>query len=322
MSRVSRSAEAQIENGFNLAEKGAVFSAQVEFIDAFRSVAHALDAASGTQHHSRALNAGLIALQEADDFLPRGAALESDMDLSKPIALHRTPVLKKSDARNLTHLLAIQRYYAYAEEQLARAGECEPTASRALYGLARLQPFLDSGKGDEAQLIAPRTIALHRAALRIDPQNYRAANELGVVLANHGQLEQAREAFLKSLAVCPQPEVLRNLTVVCKALGEDSLAAEAKRNYEAQLGERRKHFPLGAAETGAAPNVKWVEPAKFSRDVDVSGARAPANPARSPMGSKATSAPPATGAAPRTYWFTNLMGRNWPPPPKQPAKTE
>ena len=46
-----------------------------------------------------------------------------------------------------------------------------------------------------------RATLFHQTALLIDPANYRAANELGVLLAKSGQWQYARTYLLHSLTV-------------------------------------------------------------------------------------------------------------------------
>ena len=75
------------------------------------------------------------------NFAPENAHRGTNPNLGQLIATHCTPVIK-SDLRQMTPLLALQRYYAYAGEQLAAAGGHEPAASLALYGWARLQSAL------------------------------------------------------------------------------------------------------------------------------------------------------------------------------------
>ena len=56
-----------------LAGRRAYFSAREEFIQALRTLSQAMDVQHGTNAHSAALAAGMRALEEAKDFVPRGA---------------------------------------------------------------------------------------------------------------------------------------------------------------------------------------------------------------------------------------------------------
>ena len=81
-----------------------------------------------------------------------------------------------------------------------------------------------------------QAIALFRAALIAGPQNYQAANELGVMLAENGQLELARDLLIRSVAVSPQVTTWKNLAVVHKRAGEGDLA----KRRESGLGPAKK----------------------------------------------------------------------------------
>lgn len=106
---VSVQADALARHAFGLAERGALYSARSEFIQTLRVVAQGLDTTRGVNEHSRALASGLRALKAADDFMPRGARLEADLDLERLIATHRTPVLQSHDVSQLTPVAALQR---------------------------------------------------------------------------------------------------------------------------------------------------------------------------------------------------------------------
>ena len=67
-----------VQRACRLAQRGAVYAAQAEFIQVIRRVALANDAECGTDQHSRALAEGLRALDEAVDFVPVGTGLEAN----------------------------------------------------------------------------------------------------------------------------------------------------------------------------------------------------------------------------------------------------
>ena len=55
------------------------------------------------------LEEALRALDEAGDFQPRGAGLESNLNIEMLVAGHQTPVLKDADLKKVTALAALQR---------------------------------------------------------------------------------------------------------------------------------------------------------------------------------------------------------------------
>ena len=165
------------------------------------------------------------AFQEANDFAPRGSRLESDLDLAQVVSGHGTPVLKNENVDHLAPIAAQQWYLEYAQQQLAFAGGHLPAASQALYVLARIYTVLDKTQLETQMLCLPQAVALHQAALAVDPRNGRAANELGVLLVRFGQWEDARQVFLHSISVLPAPETWHNLSVVQARMGELELRA-------------------------------------------------------------------------------------------------
>lgn len=265
MRAVNRRAEEAIRHAFALARRGATYSARTELIETLRMLAEALDLQAKSREHSDALKRGFRALQEAEDFQQRGLA--ADLDMEVLIAAHQTPVLKHSDLSNLTPLVALQRYYTYAQQQLIVAGGGQATASVALYGLGRLQTI---GNEEDADEVAPQAMVFHQAALMVDPMNYKAANELGVLLARFGQYGQARDMLVHSVRVRPQPESWHNLAEVHEQLGEHELARRAA--YEGKLAARHGN--------SVDSPVRWVEPAALAGITGPSAAAQP--PAAAP----------------------------------------
>jgi hypothetical protein len=281
---VSHRAEEHIQYGFDLATRGALHSAQAEFIQAVRIVAEGLDTESGAQVHDAALTAALRALQEAEDFAPEDAHRGSSHNLPQLIATHRTPVLKGADLGQTTPLLALQKYYAYASDQLAAAGGHEPAASLALYGWARLQgPLAATTSGGGLQ--DPRAIALHQAALNIDPRNYLSANEWAVLMARYGEMEAARQLLVHSLSLAQRSETWHNLSVVLGNLGRASESRDAAARAEKLSASERSNQQ---SQNGM---IYWVDTTAFSQSADT-----PAIAGSAPAAPKAAAAPAAKTA--------------------------
>jgi tetratricopeptide (TPR) repeat protein len=262
MEAIGARAEELTRRGSSLAERGALYSARAEFIQALRLIAQSLDAQTGRQDHGRALAAGLRALKEADDFAPQGSQLDAELDVGRIVAGHRTPVLKVTAASGHTPLTALQCYYSFAQDRLAAACGGHPAGSAALYGLAKLQIALAGAADHEDTMYGPKAMTLHRAALLVNPQHHMAANELGVLLARYGQLQLARHALLQSIGARPRAETWHNLSVVHERLGEIQLAQQARR--EAELANRRTRDRRAAAhmsQVGAL--IRWVDAAEF-----------------------------------------------------------
>ena len=96
---IARQADRHVRHGFDLAGKGAYFAARAEFVAALRLLAQGLDAEHQTKAHSQSLSAALMALQEAEDFIPKGSQLEADLDLPASSPAIARPCSKTSTTR-------------------------------------------------------------------------------------------------------------------------------------------------------------------------------------------------------------------------------
>lgn len=299
MSAVVQQAAAHVRQGFDLANRGAHFSARAEFLHAVRVVAQGLDAQQKTGRHSLALAAGMRAVEEADDLVPRGTRLEGDIDVYTATRPHQTRVLKDIKAGELTPQAALQRYYAYAEEQFATAAGGERTAASALYAIGKLHALWASQQMPTVVAAEAKAVVFYQAALLVDPTNAIAANDLAVLLARVGRLEQARALLVRAVQQNPQPAVWHNLSVVHARLGEAELARLARENAMRTSGGVD---PANAQAVVAMQSVKWVDPKTFASsarpatDLPAPAARATATPAE-------PAAAQNQPAAKTTRWF-------------------
>ena len=256
----------RIRYAVDLAERGALYSSRAEFRAVLKVCALSADAREDSTAYSEALRQAFAALQEADDFAPSRDRIATREDLTSLVNTHRTPILKDSETERLSPIYALQSYYAFAEERLIVACGGMSESSQALYGLAKLQVLMAT----ETTLGGPKAIAFYRAAIAIDPENYRAANELGVLLARYGQYYEAVEALSHCLNISPQPETWRSLAKVYRHLGDDDSAAYATERHRLAL-RARKSGKLQPPK----PATEWVDPVVFT------GKAPSADPARS-----------------------------------------
>lgn len=265
---VAPQAQAHIDYALNLAGRGAVQSAHAEFIMALDLIADALDAdtRNATRAHARAVQAGLTAIEETKDFVPADTPHDIEINLAQLTATHQTPVLKNVDITHLTRAEALQSYHAYATQQLAFAGDRSAIASSALYGLGRSASITMAGAATRNPLGAPNAMALYQAALLVDPQNYMASNELGVLMARYGDLEGAASQLAHSISVRPQVETWHNLAMVYGRMGQPERAEQAEREREKLLVAARSRGTLGENPTnvGSRPILQWVDVNTFA----------------------------------------------------------
>jgi tetratricopeptide (TPR) repeat protein len=268
---IARQADQQTRHGLDLAGRGAYFAARSEFITALRLVAQGLDTDGKSKIHGKSLAAGLTALKEAEDFLTGGARLEADLDLPAIIAGHGTPVLKDADIASVTALTALKSYFTFAQEKLAQAEGSEVAGSMALHALGKLHEELAKGKGPGTKAAGPKAIVFYQAALLVCPQNFMAANDLGVMLTRNGNYEDARKMLEYSLSLRKQSNVWHNLAVVYEYLGRTDKAQQAQQQaiIALQMEQARRQNML----VGAGDQVCWVDENTFSQAYNPSGIR-------------------------------------------------
>jgi tetratricopeptide (TPR) repeat protein len=260
---VARQADVHVGRGFRLAERGALFTARAELRQALRLSAAALDDQRNTGAHSRALNNGLRALSEVQDFLAVVRATGRAGRSVEAIAQsHQTPILHGEPSEDLSASLAVERYLSYAQEQLAvAAGDLQPAAS-ALYALGKLEM---AAATDIGSLESSRAAVYLQAALIVNPQHALAANELGVLLARHGRLPEAKAALSHTLRIASLPAAWRNLSIVHHGLGEMDLAGQADREWR-QAADAQSNL----ATAQGTPAIQWVDPATFAQSTQAS----------------------------------------------------
>jgi tetratricopeptide (TPR) repeat protein len=249
---VVEQADLLVRRGFDLAQRGAIYSARAQFTRALELIAEALDSTSGSDFHRQALAAGLTAIKESEDFQPR--SIEQPLDVAAILQAHRTPILKHDQPQSLSSSAASQRYLSYAQEQLAVSVGGRIPGSIALYGLGRAT-LTGAAAKTPSPFVNARAITYYQAALLVNESNHLAANELGVLLAKVGRWEQAQAMLERSLTGTSQAESLHNLAVVYRKLGKPDLAAKAEAQSLAISGNRDVR----------APGVRWLDASTFAQ---------------------------------------------------------
>jgi tetratricopeptide (TPR) repeat protein len=256
---VCQQADALNRHGFELAQRGAIYSARQEYRQSLQTIADALDAQRGSGAHRRMLAAGFKALDEADDFAADDNGSGAEINAAKIAHSHQSPVLKEEVKADCSAQAAMGRYLTYAQEQLAGAVGDVPQGSAALFGLGKVYSVPLAAHGPKDSSGGAKSVAFYQASLMVDGRNFMAANELGVALVRFGRLPEARAAFLHSLAISSQPIVWQNLAAVHQNLGEIELAERARRSAIVAANQ------TGSGAALAAYDVQWVDPATFAR---------------------------------------------------------
>lgn len=298
LEQIARQVDRQTRHGFDLAGRGAYFAARAEFVGALKLLAEGLDTDEKTDSHGRALAAASTAIREAEDFLPNGAAGEANADLRQTIAIHTTPVLK-DETGNITAVTALKCYFTFAQEQYAAAVGKEVAGSMALHALGKLHNALAQKKSGLVRGAESKAMVYYQAALLAYPQNFMAANDLGVLLAQNGNYADARTVLEHSLSLSPQSVTWHNLAVVYGQLGQPGLARQADQQAAAfqQAEAGRRKMVLGTTNS----SVVWLDSQMFaktsSNTPNTPGAAPPANQASpgsgspTPQGAKTAKSP-------------------------------
>jgi tetratricopeptide (TPR) repeat protein len=322
---LSRQLLPSVRKAFGLAQRGATYAAQAEFVQVLRRIAQAKDAELGTDEHSRCLAAGLRALDEADDFMPDGVELEAEMNVAVIASSHRTPVLAGRASAALPHE-AIALYHQYAEVQLGRAAAGERAGAMVLYGLGKVHNRL-ALEADGDLKHERKAMTMFLASLASAPENHLAANEVGVLFSRGGHHAEAAEMFKRAIDLAPTGTSYHNLAVVEGKLGRFAQAA-ANGRYAEQLAARDRATGAVSRRNGIA----WVTPGELARVADPApgqtARRVPASPlAPAQMNGQlagrieSAAAPPGSRPAPpKSAWQkTVALARSLPLPGKQPA---
>jgi tetratricopeptide (TPR) repeat protein len=281
-------ADVRVAHGFELAQRGAIYLARAEFIAGLRLIAQASDAETGTRQFSRAVNAGLLALRESGDFVRQTTSLD-EVDIAKIVSAHKTPVLKSINTSDMAPTVAAEAYYDFAREQLTAAASRQMVASMALYGLAKATVVGAGTNAQQLEFSGPATL-LYQTALAVEPRNFRAANDLGVLFVNQGQLVRAQEMLAQSAAIAPNAATFQNLAVLYARLGEKHLAEQ----MQAQARDLKR---AGTDPTGG---VTWVDPTTFASVGSATEAPLPAPVTQKPATYKPMNGPGNAAPEPTT----------------------
>jgi hypothetical protein len=242
----------RLSRAFDLAQRGATYSANMEFREVLSLCALELDAREGVTSHRDAMRQGLSALDEADEISGQRIDWSDAADVKQATAGHSTPVLRGNVPPGADAIQVVQLYFSYAEERLAYACQGLPGASLAYYGLARtyVQP------GARYVHAAGKSAMLQRVALRVAPQNVLAGNELGVLLAQHGHLNEAETLFQRCVATDARPESWQNLATVYAKKGDAEASRAAMIESSKLAASQRPTQPLTENTTKEIAAVK------------------------------------------------------------------
>jgi tetratricopeptide (TPR) repeat protein len=250
----------RIEYGKTLSRRGAAFSARQEFLAAMQIIANANDAATGSSRHSQALKNALLAIKEAADFSVANPEQQIQMDVASVAETHRSNILTNEQAQNLAPVQAMNRYFAAAQQNLDVAGGRNVVSAEVFFCLGKLNTLLTRNEKVLGPYDTARSVVFHQAALLSDQQHHRSSNELGVLFAKNGRLDQAKLLFERSLISRPTARTWQNLAEAHRRLGEIDFANRAT-----------NEFNLLASRQSPSINsdIKWMPIEQFNAEAPI-----------------------------------------------------
>ncbi len=267
---VAHKAVHNIEYGKSLSRRGAAFAARQEFYSSLRILAQSHDTRAGGTAYTRALRDSIIALKEAEDFIVSDTETQIGLNVDAVVEGHSTKVIPASEAVHMTAIGAMQRYFAFASNQLRVASGQNTVAAEALYCLGKLHTVQAKFGANSSKLDMAKAIVFHQAAMASDASNFRSANELGVLLANSGRLQESQEMLKRSLQIQQLPQAWKNLAVVHQRAGENQLAQLAQQEFLISSNQQSAGM--------AQDTIRWVEPTAFNQGTPLELRKGPTQP--------------------------------------------
>jgi tetratricopeptide (TPR) repeat protein len=252
---VEKRAGEHLNYGMSLARRGATFAAREEFVEALRLIADSRDMQFQSRESTESLADGLRALNEADDFVMASAEQQLNMDLAPIVAMHESKVFTTAEANKLSSIQALQAYYQYANHKISHGVGNSLVAAETLHAMGKL--LMSQARHDAAgkPIDQAKAIVMFQAALSANPDDYRSANELGVLMARSEKWNEARELFTRSLLSQQSAEAWMNLSRTHQQLGQTDLAQRAANEYQ---------LLVDGGSAGDMTNVmEWVSADQF-----------------------------------------------------------
>ena len=216
-----------IEYGKTLSRRGAAFTARQEFLAAMQVLAAGNDRVTGDNRHSKALKMAMLTIREAGDFTVANSDQQIQMDVASVVETHRSNVLTVDQAGHLSPVQAMNQYFAKAQQYLDLAGGRNVVSAEVFYCMGKLHTLLSRNQKVLGPYETAKSVVYHQVALLSDDQHHRSANELGVLLARNGRLEQSKLLFERSLLAQPTVRTWQNLAQTHWRLGEQDFARKA-----------------------------------------------------------------------------------------------
>lgn len=301
---VAKLAANRRDYALQLAERGALCSAEEELVEALWLIAQSHDNTGRSSGHRLHLEAALLAIKEAEDFTPFLGRRAIRSGLERACVAHRTTI-DRNDLAAVSVVELLRRYLDAAETSFVSALREEKLGAEIVYVMARVEELAARQSDQSTRWSAAKKIMLYRVARRIDPGNVSAANELAVLLGRFGRWEEARDILLSATTDNTPKPAWHNLATIYNALGEHQLAQQATR--------------LSQESVTPPPAVRWVTPAAFTKQVDTDVTiRSPVATKTAPHAAEALGSANEAGGVATTPGST-IRPKNTPPNVEQPG---
>lgn len=244
-----------IEYGKSLSRRSAVFAARQEFYAALNIIAQSKDEVAGGNRYREALNQGFLALKEAEEFVLDNVEAGMDISVASIVEAHRSGAITQREGNSLSPTQAVERYAEFAHQRLDFACGRNVVSAEAFHCLGKLYSAVAKTQTVPSNLDTTRAIVFHRAAVMSDEKNFRSSNELGVLMAQTGRLEEAKLHFKRSLMIKQTPQAWSNLAKAHRRLGETRFAKLAEAEF--QMASRA---PVNKSEAA----IQWVPTQNFN----------------------------------------------------------
>jgi tetratricopeptide (TPR) repeat protein len=214
--RLQEVAQGLLREAYHSLRRNANYTAKKKATAALRSLIAMVDAADGSNQHSRDFAAAMTAIRESREF---GAGIQAvdNGQIQRLVAVHKTGVLKDKPLAEVSALGAMVEYLEFAQQKLVSAAGHSSEASYALQLLGQIEKRLKDPMDSQAAAIA---LTYQRSAVEVDPSNAIAHYELGKTYFAQGLPEQARIALTKSIELSPSRDAYEQLMATARKMGD------------------------------------------------------------------------------------------------------
>ncbi|GEM_PF-1895483 len=216
-----------LEYGNSLARRSATRLAKNEFHHGLSLIAESADNSQNSAQHLQALKDGFRALREAGDFQSKASL--NNVNIQLVAQGHETPIIRSGHFRATTPSQARKAYLMYAQSRIVQSVGHEKMAAEMLHALAKIHLVASMYEKESETLDFARAAILFQTSLLVDPGHARSGNELAVMLAQSGRVEDSK--ILLQCVVQDHPnfqEAWQNLEKLHRLLGEERFAGLAQ----------------------------------------------------------------------------------------------